>query len=114
MTRCSKCRPKCSGDAETEVKKIPAALRLQRSKIRPNYSSTNQEAAAFTATTLMEGANTRIEKTDLSPLKGKDAILRPDNDEPGRKYVGDKAELLLKLPVSSLKITPLTLDKPAK
>ena len=81
---------------------------------RRDFIKTTLAAAAFTATTLMEGANTRIEKTDLSPLKGKDAILRPDNDEPGRKYVGDKAELLLKLPVSSLKITPLTLDKPAK
>lgn len=62
----------------------------------------------------MGGANTRIEKTDLSPLKGKDIILWPDNDEPGRKYADNVAEALLKLPVSSLKITPLTPDKPAK
>lgn len=71
-------------------------------------------AAGFAATTLMGGANTRIEKTDLSPLKGKDIILWPDNDEPGRKYADNVAEALLKLPVSSLKITPLTPDKPAK
>lgn len=38
----------------------------------------------------------------------------PDNDEPGRKYADNVAEALLKLPVSSLKITPLTPDKPAK
>lgn len=81
---------------------------------RRDFIKTTLAAAGFTATTLMGGVNTRIEKTDLSPLKGKDAILRPDNDEPGRKYVDNEAELLLKLPGSSLKITPLTLDKPAK
>lgn len=71
-------------------------------------------AAGFTATTLMGGANTKVDKTDLLPLKGKDIILWPDNDEPGRKYADNVAEALLKLPVSSLKITPPTPDKPAK
>ena len=71
-------------------------------------------ASGFAATTLMGGAHTRIEKTDLSPLKGKDIILWPDNDEPGRKYADNVAEALLKLPVASLKITPPTPDKPTK
>lgn len=71
-------------------------------------------AVGFAATTLMGGANTRIEKTDLSPLKGKDITLWPDNDVPGRKYADNVAEALLKLPVASLKITPSTPDKPAK
>lgn len=71
-------------------------------------------AAGFAATTLMGGANTRIEKTDLSPLKGKEVTLWPDNDAPGRKYADNVAEALLKLPVASLKITPPTPDKPAK
>lgn len=35
------------------------------------------------ATTLMGGANSTIEKTDLTPLAGKTVILWPDNDEPG-------------------------------
>lgn len=36
------------------------------------------------ATTLMGGANSTIEKTDLTPLAGKAVILWPDHDEPGR------------------------------
>lgn len=35
------------------------------------------------ATSLMGGANTVIEKTDLTPLAGKLVVLWPDNDEPG-------------------------------
>lgn len=35
------------------------------------------------ATSLMGGANTTIEKTDLTPLAGKTVILWPDKDEPG-------------------------------
>ncbi len=70
--------------------------------------------AGFTATTLMGGANTKIEKTDLSILTGKDVILWPDNDLPGRKYADNLAEALLKLPVASLKITPPTPEKPVK
>lgn len=71
-------------------------------------------SAGFAATTIMGGANTKIEKTDLSPLKGKDVILWPDNDGPGQKYARNLSEALLKLPVASLKITPPTPEKPAK
>lgn len=71
-------------------------------------------AAGFAATTLMGGANTKIEKTDFSLLTGKDVVLWPDNDSPGRKYADNVAKVLLTLPVASLKITPSTPDKPAK
>jgi hypothetical protein len=38
------------------------------------------------ATTLMGGANTPTAKVDFEPLRGKHAIVWPDNDEPGHKY----------------------------
>ena len=40
-------------------------------------------AIGIDATTLMGGANTTIEKTDLTPLAGKTVILWPDADAPG-------------------------------
>jgi DNA primase len=40
----------------------------------------------FTATTAMFGANAPIEKTDWSPLQGKELIIWPDNDEAGISY----------------------------
>ncbi len=40
----------------------------------------------ITATTAMFGANAPIDKTDWTPLKGKNIIIWPDNDEAGNKY----------------------------
>jgi len=39
-----------------------------------------------TATTAMHGANAPVEKTDWSPLAGKDVLLWPDRDKPGWDY----------------------------
>jgi 5S rRNA maturation endonuclease (ribonuclease M5) len=39
------------------------------------------------ATSLMGGANTSVEKTDLTPLAGKTVVLWPDADDPGRKLM---------------------------
>jgi hypothetical protein len=50
--------------------------------------------AGHTATTLMGGANTPTDKVDLSPLQGKDVVIWPDNDEPGRKYADNIATAL--------------------
>jgi 5S rRNA maturation endonuclease (ribonuclease M5) len=43
------------------------------------------------ATSLMGGANTTIEKTDLTPLAGKTVVLWPDHDTPGASLM-DKLE----------------------
>lgn len=43
-------------------------------------------ANGFTATTAMFGANAPIEKTNWSPLQGKELIIWPDNDEAGINY----------------------------
>lgn len=38
------------------------------------------------ATCVMGGSNSPLERTDLEPLKGKEIIIWPDADEPGRKF----------------------------
>lgn len=40
------------------------------------------------ATTAMFGANAPIDKTDWSPLDGKNVLIWPDNDEAGHQYAG--------------------------
>jgi 5S rRNA maturation endonuclease (ribonuclease M5) len=47
------------------------------------------------ATTAMQGAKAPIEKTDWSPLQGKEVILWPDNDEPGLAYMSKVAMRLM-------------------
>jgi 5S rRNA maturation endonuclease (ribonuclease M5) len=49
------------------------------------------------ATTLMGGANTSIEKTDLTPLAGKTVVLWPDHDTPGASLMDKLAEPLAAL-----------------
>lgn len=65
------------------------------------------------ATTLMGGANCKIEKTDLTPLAGKKIILWSDNDQPGQRYVQNLCQHLSRIALN-LKITPLTPNKPLK
>lgn len=38
------------------------------------------------ATCVMGGSNSPLERTDLEPLRGKEIVIWPDNDEPGRKF----------------------------
>jgi putative DNA primase/helicase len=47
----------------------------------------------YTATTSAQGSNSPS-KTDWSPLAGKDVVILPDNDAPGRAY-GEKAAVIL-------------------
>lgn len=42
--------------------------------------------AGVCATTLMGGANAPVEKTDLTPLAGKQVLIWPDHDAPGQTY----------------------------
>ena len=48
----------------------------------------------FCATTAMGGSNAPAQKTDWSPLNGKNVLIWPDNDEPGFKYAGAAAEAI--------------------
>lgn len=68
----------------------------------------------ITATTAMCGANAPIDKTDWSPLKGKDVTLWPDNDAPGRVYAEKAAEAIAKAGAKSVTVLRVPQDKPDK
>jgi hypothetical protein len=48
------------------------------------------------ATTSAHGSQS-AHKSDWSPLAGKDVVILPDNDDPGRKYAEEVASILAKL-----------------
>lgn len=68
----------------------------------------------ISATTAMGGANANIDKTDWSPLKGKDVIIWPDNDVPGRAYATRLANFLKTKAVKSVSILNIPADKAKK
>ena len=70
-------------------------------------------AQGFTATTAMNGANAPIDKTDWSPLIGKEVIIWPDNDQVGLEYSNKLSKHLLKIASCISVLTPPT-DKPLK
>lgn len=66
----------------------------------------------ITAITAMSGANALIEKTDWTPLKGKNIIIWPDNDEPGKKYAENATTKLISLGIASLSMIKIPENKP--
>ena len=66
------------------------------------------------ATTSMFGAKAPLEKTDWSPLNGKDVIIWPDNDDSGKGYAQAAYHFLLKQGVASVKIIEIPENKPDK
>lgn len=66
----------------------------------------------FCATTSMSGANAPIDKTDWSPLKNKNIVIWPDNDDPGKLYAQKVQAKLLEIGIASLKIIDIPIDKP--
>ncbi len=63
-------------------------------------------------TTFDSGANSQISQDMIEVLSGKDLIILPDNDEPGRKY-GNKIIEAMKGMAKSIKVVTLP-DLPAK
>jgi hypothetical protein len=64
-------------------------------------------AIGLTATTSAHGAQSAA-KTDWGPLAGKEVVILPDNDPPGRKYADAVAGLLAKLtPAPVVKLVEL-------
>ena len=68
------------------------------------------EAAArlfpdYVAVTSPNGAGS-ADKADWTPLRGRDVVLAPDNDEAGRKYAETVARILRGLGVRSLRLLP--------
>lgn len=67
----------------------------------------------LTATTSAHGSQSPG-KADWRPLAGKDVVILPDNDDPGRKYANDVAAILAKLsPTATVRIVELP-DVPDK
>ena len=71
-------------------------------------------ATGNVATTAMGGANTLVDKTDWSPLKGKYVMIWPDNDEPGRTYANNAARAIAAVGALSVSILDIPKDKPEK
>ncbi len=70
-------------------------------------------AYGLNATTAMFGANAPINKTDWSPLIGKEVIIWPDNDEAGKDYAQKVAQHLIKV-ASFVSIANPAKEKPEK
>ena len=68
----------------------------------------------ISATTAMNGASAPVDKTDWSPLKGKQVLIWPDNDEPGKQYAKKAAQAVSDAGATSVFILKLPAGKPAK
>ena len=66
------------------------------------------------ATTAMNGAKAPIDKTDWSPLKGKDVLIWPDRDPPGWEYAENAARACSAVGCASVAILIPPTDKPDK
>lgn len=70
--------------------------------------------AGLVATTAMNGANAPVEKTDWVPLKDKQVVIWPDNDEAGQQYARRAAEAIANSGATSVAILHLPEDKADK
>jgi len=61
---------------------------------------------AFYATTSVGGANA-ANKTDWSPLRGKNVVILPDNDSAGERYADEVARLCREVGVASIRVLRL-------
>ncbi|GAA4647890.1 hypothetical protein GCM10023116_01520 [Kistimonas scapharcae] len=70
--------------------------------------------AGICATTAMNGARAPVDKTDWRPLKGKQVLVWPDNDQPGREYAESAAMAVLRAGAASCAILIAPSGKPEK
>ncbi len=66
------------------------------------------------ATTAMNGAHAPVGKTDWSPLKGKQVLIWPDNDEAGQQYASRAAQAIAQAGASTVAVLHLPDEKPEK
>lgn len=69
-------------------------------------------ALGICATTAMGGANAPTAKTDWTPLAGKDVLIWPDLDEPGRHYAEAAAHAILAAGASAVTLLNPPTHKP--
>lgn len=58
------------------------------------------------ATCVMGGSNSPLERTDLEPLRGREVVIWPDADEPGRKFAAAFAQAVQELATETRLIEP--------
>lgn len=63
-------------------------------------------AQGIPATAVMGGCNSPLERTDLEPLRGREVILWPDNDDAGRKFAASFALAVQDIAASVRMIEP--------
>ncbi len=68
-------------------------------------------AAGVPATSAVCGSNAPTDKTDWSPLAGKQVLIWPDNDAPGASYAHAAAKAVLAANATSVGIIPLPENK---
>ena len=71
-------------------------------------------SVGITATTAMNGASAPTDKTDWSPLTGKDVLIWPDNDASGIEYAQAPAQACVAAKASSVAILNIPEEHPAK
>lgn len=70
--------------------------------------------SGIVATTAMNGARAPIEKTDWTPLRGKDVLIWPDRDAPGWDYAEAAAKACVSVGARSVSIVVPPESKPEK
>ena len=65
-------------------------------------------AQGIVATAVMGGSNSPLDRTDLTPLKGKELTIWPDADEPGRKFALNFAQAVTDIAGSIRMVEPPT------
>ena len=71
-------------------------------------------SSGIVATTAMNGANAPVDKTDWTPLYGKQVIIWPDNDEAGKNYANKAAHAIADASAVKVSVLEIPDDKPAK
>ena len=66
------------------------------------------------ATTAMNGSNAPVDKTDWSPLCGKNVLIWPDNDSAGFKYAENIKEPIIHAGAASIAVLSPPVNKPPK
>jgi hypothetical protein len=70
--------------------------------------------AGIVATTAMHGAKAPVDKTDWSPLAGRDVLIWPDRDSPGWAYAENAAKACVAAGCHSVALLVPPADKPLK
>ncbi len=81
------------------IKQVPAVVLVEGEKCAQALIE-----SGICATTAMNGAKAPVNKTDWSPLKGKQVVIWPDNDQAGRDYAEAAAQAVLKAGANSCEI----------